>query len=449
MKKVLYLVLLLLNLHVLYSYGSLERDKYLVGMDDTCHDPEILVSPDGDMYFFYIRDNKLEIEKKVFNSSGFVPIENDFFHIESHVKSIRRFRMSDDMYSLAVLANLNNEDSLYILDFDDDKLITVHNEKIDNDYSGEITDYNLYSIGNKEFVVTYLKDTFFYYTYINSEKLYRNNIADYGVIDYEIECVLESEDLILKGIILNENNQLHEFKIDKSNNSFSYITEYNSELDLEIDYFTIINGTDLYTIVKNDIKLFETKSGNTTVHDNNITYFLTYSDNPKVNTFKYTNNELLVCNSSLGNVVKYQFEYNELYYLTSEGNLFSRDLLSNTTDKLMYTSIVDFGFYYNQNSLFLITAKDEQDSYGIEVLKRDNLDFTPVDSFLSPKSSKDSVSYTCDNNLMNIIYRTENKILDIFKVKRFENNEGQYQESVEFDVILTRIDKDIQLEVIK
>lgn len=450
MKNVLFLMLLLLNFGILFGNGSLERDEYLVSMDDSCRDPELLVSSNGDMYFFYINDFKLKIEKKVINSTGFVPIEHSLFGEDSRVKSIKRFRMSDESYTLVVVVSQNGEDSLYVLNFDDNKLVAVQNGRVDNDYAGVITDYNLYSIGYKEFILTYLKSNYMYYTYVKYDEIYKYDVSDYSVNDYALEGSLKSNELVLKGYLLNASNKLFNLTINKSESSLEYVADYGSDPGASVDYYSSYSETDTYIVGRNNSKIFESKAGITAVHDltsNEGSYYFTYSDTPKVNLYTYLNGELFLGNSLVGRAERYKFDYNELIYLTPEGDLYSKDLMSGNTAKQFNSSVIDFELYYTESDSYLMTVKEEYGYYVIEIFKRDdNWDFVRCDSFTSLKADEDVTPFSIDNNFWNIIYRTKNDIVDNFEVKYLNYDNG---EAVKIEVILTRVGREMQLEVIK
>lgn len=455
MKKVVFSLFIMLVTSLLYANGSLETDKYKVQMDESCTDPELLMSPEGDMYFFYVKNSKLIIEKKGKDESEFSYMENTFFDPNKTVKSIKRFRMSDDTYSLLALTSVGTNDSLYHLAFNNNDLLLTNNSRIDNELPGVITDYKQEAIGHDKSIITYIKSNILNYIYLKRGVIHSKSILNKNVSEYKLIGVLEGDRYVLKGYIVDENNSLYYLKINKENYDVKLLNNFSVNPTVNIYNSLGLKNNKFILFADSNMKIFEYNIDSDEVIPNIYDYPSSDSTHYFINNGKLSHHFLRFYNHtiefdnglSITDVNKYYIYLNRLYYLDLNGSYFSVNLTDSFASTLVDNNILDFYCYDYEHLRSLAILKADGDNNYVDIyvngldglVKYKTLDFT------------ESININSDINkyIHNIKYEVLTDIIQDYRCKTFQYDSEYKFISTSQNILLTRENFKSSIEVIK
>lgn len=358
MKKVVFVLFVILTVDLMYANGSLETDKFSVQMDVSCTDPELIVSPNGDMYFFYIKDSKLLIEKKGKDDIEFQFVKNTFTDPAMNVKSIKRFSYLNNSQCLVITFNEGISDSLYLLRIVNDSIVLDLEQRLDNHEDGIINNVKLITLSQEKFITTYVKNDHLYYSIITSDTANYMKLTENKIKKYDAYFTFYDNEPSVGGYILNENNSLSCFMFNETSNDIMHLADYKTYDTIRIDYewfedifycFVYIDDEiiDRYNLSDNTFERFISPYGNKGKY-----YINSYTVKPDFVLFE--NNNLFLNNLFITkNVKEYKYLKNYIYFLKDDGSIYLYNINNDTVLQLTNNSYKQIYLFNDINSIFL------------------------------------------------------------------------------------------------
>lgn len=359
MKKYIILISLVLYTSVLFSFESLNTTRYKTNIDENYSQIEFLLDSNDDMYLFYIKDSKFVIEKKENDVNEFYILEQDIFRNSSTVKRIKRFKNIGSSYTLGVLHVIDGLERVDILEVKDNKIEIINNSSLVNNLSGNISDYNYYSLENNEFYLSYIKSGYFYYTYFNNDEIVFVSTINTIVKELDITTGIVDGKVSYLGYLLDSENNLFRFKLNNDLFSYDLLLTKNDDSNIEFLHsdpnFTRILLTNSNLLPK--AYMLNGDDLNPRVIDpgfNPTGSYFTLTASGFEKKFYYKDGSYIKTQdgNEFNNVSKFYFGVSGLYYI-SDNNAYYHGYGMDET-KLLESNVIDLIPFYDKDQVCII-----------------------------------------------------------------------------------------------